>query len=282
MGGDDIDDFEKWIGKEYEAPGLEAMDALLNRGRLSAIGWRSLARFVAAQDIRTPLSYFESMRRWKDTVPTILNECLKGSAALSKRQLKRIATSRAQPSNPFAESIQVDVSRDSCDAGHAAIRASVLLGRRLWLQSIRNILRVATDALSRHRWSIGEPHGDEEWCTTDQPVVRLNYYGAGNYDFGGGWANKGTEIMMPLDPRHLLYVQVGRRSGASIAFTRSQTELLQRILVERAHRWVFGRTPTTWVREAKPRVVDRAVFADEQRGWKEWHRNHAEAERTAI
>ena len=44
------------------------------------------------------------------------------------------------------------------------------------------------------------------------PVLRLNYYKPGQYDFRGGWGNPGSEVLMPLSPRHLLYVQVGKKT----------------------------------------------------------------------
>src|SRR6266540_2902777 len=71
-GGQELDDFEKWLASEYEQPGLEAIDKLVTGSRLAPADWRHIARFVAAQDVRTPLSFIESMQRWEQKVPDML------------------------------------------------------------------------------------------------------------------------------------------------------------------------------------------------------------------
>ena len=114
---------------------------------------------------------------------------------------------------------------------------------------------------------------------TDHPVLRLNYYGPGNYDFRGGWGNPGTEIIMPLSHRHLLYVQVGQKARNRFAFSREDTQTVERLIVKRAHRWVFARKPVAWVSQVKPRVVNCDAFLAEQNAWKQWHEDQLKAEK---
>jgi hypothetical protein len=143
---------------------------------------------------------------------------------------------------------------------------------------MRHLLTGAANVLCQHKWSIAEPEGVNEWLTSDHPVLRLNYYAPGRYDFGGGWGNAGTELMMPLSPRHLLYVQVGKKSESRFAFSREHTQLVQRFFLERAHRWIFARQPMAWVAGVRPRVVDAAKVAAEEQAWQQWHDQQVEAD----
>ncbi len=151
------------------------------------------------------------------------------------------------------------------------LRVEVTAWRSLGVASMRHPLTGAANALCQHRWSVVEPHRDEEWPLTDHPVLRLNYYRPGQYNFRGGWGNEGSEIMMPISPRHLLYVQVGKKAPNRFSFPPKETQLVQRLIVERAHRWVFARKPAPWVVQVRPRVVDHALFVAEQDAWKHWH-----------
>ncbi|WP_248547789.1 hypothetical protein [Paenibacillus odorifer] len=68
------------------------------------------------------------------------------------------------------------------------LKTEVLLGRGVWLFSIRNLLTTTYKVLNEHTWSILRAHGELLWITSDNPVVKLNYYDYdnGSYDFKGG------------------------------------------------------------------------------------------------
>jgi hypothetical protein len=181
--------------------------------------------------------------------------------------------------NEFSELIEVSIERPATpDSDQATVRAVLPGGRRLWIASMRHLLTGAAETLCKHRWSIAEPAGDAEWLLTDHPVLRLNYYGPGRYDFGGGWGNPGSEIMMPVSPRHLLYVQVGSKALSRLTFSHEQTRAVQQLLVERAHRWVFARRPAAWVAEVRPRVVDPETLKAEAKAWDDWHQDQLQSE----
>src|SRR6185295_615598 len=46
-----------------EEPGQEAIEKLLNKQRMSPLDWKSVARFVALQQMRTPLYFVEFVKR---------------------------------------------------------------------------------------------------------------------------------------------------------------------------------------------------------------------------
>jgi hypothetical protein len=280
-GGQELDEFERWIAKEYEEPGLDAVNKILSRSRLTESDWRNLARFVAAQDVRTPLNFMELMRRWDQEMPNIMDRTIKESIRkLQEAKERGIRVLPADKPNEFSELITVRIKPPAdSTSDEASVHAEVPLGRRLWIASMRHLLTGAANVLCQHKWSIAQPHGNEEWLLTDHPVLRLNYYKPGHYDFGGGWNNPGSEIMMPVSPCHLLYVQVGKRQPNRFRFSAEHTVLVQRLFVERAHRWIFSRQPLSWVAGARPRIVNAEQVEAEQREWKEWHQNQLRHEK---
>lgn len=64
--GEEIDEFERWIESNYEQPVQESIQKVIKNKNLTNLDWECLALFVAAQDVRTPTSYLESMKRWKN------------------------------------------------------------------------------------------------------------------------------------------------------------------------------------------------------------------------
>ena len=279
-GDEELDEFEQWIEKEFEIPGLEAINKLVLERRLSQMEWRAIALFVAAQDVRTPLNFIESMRRWNQEVPGILENSIKETVRKledAREQGIRLIPSKSK--NEFSELFRVHIKPPSeKDSDEASIQAEVVIGRRFWIASMRHLLSDAAKTLCQHRWSVARPHADNEWPLTDHPVLRLNYYRPGKYDFRGGWGNEGSEIIMPVSPRHVLYVQVGKKIKSRFVFSSTDTELVQRLIVERAHRWVFAREPIDGVTQVKPRIVDRKIFTDEAIAWKRLHEDQTKAE----
>ena len=279
-GGQELDEVEHWIAREYEEPGLAAVNKISSHSQLTKLDWKNLARFVAAQDVRTPLNFMESMRRWDEEIPTIFEKTIKKSIEkLQAARERSIMLSPPNEKNEFSNLITIKIDQPTDPiSDEASIRAEIPIGRSLWIASMRHLLTDAANVLCQHRWSIAEPHGREEWLLTDHPVLRLNYYEPGHHDFRGGWNKPGSEMMMPVSPRLLLYIQVGKKWPSRFTFSQEQTVLVQRLFVERAHRWIFSRQPLSWVADARPRTVNAEQVETEQNEWREWHKNQLRAE----
>lgn len=279
VGGKELDDFEKWVNVEFEQPGLEAIDKLLSDSQLTQADWRSIIRLVAAQDVRTPLNYIESKPRWEQSISELLDRAMpKLIKQLEEAAKQGIVLNRKIEKNEFTDIFKVSIEPPVNSDSRAAIRAEVDVGRRLWIATMRRHLTRTVEELCSHRWSVVEPAGDAEWPLTDHPVLRLNYYKPGHYDFKGGWGNPGTEIMMPVSPRHLLYVQVGKKVANRFTFSPEHTQLIQRLLVERAHRWVFATRPTEWVAKVRQRTADPDLFEAEEKMWEDFHPGQSKSE----
>lgn len=166
----------------------------------------------------------------------------------------------------------------STDSEWGQLKTEVLLGRGLWLFSIRHVLLNTYRVLNTHTWSILQAPEGMEWITSDNPVVKLNYYGEGSYDFKGGWGNEGSEIIFPLSPELLLYTQVGNKARMNTVSIELATTL-NRFIAENAHRHIFASNPTDGISSIIPRVVDKIAYDDEKREWETWHTRQMELEK---
>jgi hypothetical protein len=147
------------------------------------------------------------------------------------------------------------------------VKAEVVVGRGYWLFTIRHLLTSSLNVLLGQRWSILAPPDGLSWFTSDDPVVKLNYYADGKYDLNGGWGNKGTEIFLPLSPRHLLYTQIGERPPArGSVVSDKHGQFFRSFIAEHAHRFIFAASPQNDVSVLRPRVVNVDVVRQEREG----------------
>jgi len=163
------------------------------------------------------------------------------------------------------------------------LKGETISGRGLWLFGIRHLLTQTASVLIKHQWTILKPPADINWFTSDDPVIRLNYYNHDKYDFSGGWGKPGTEILLPLSPRHLLYTQVGKRPPRrGDILSRERTEMMRRFIAEHAHRMIFAKETDNDVPKLRPRIVNSQQFKDEEEQWRNWHEQQTAAEKELM
>jgi len=283
-GDQETDDFERWLSAEFEQPASVAVHKVVKGARLKRKDRRSLARLLAAQDLRTPLTLLERSSRWKRELPDLLTRTTQESLQqLTEAQRTNLPlATRAVPENEFSKLLSVRVEPKASPEPRAMIRVEMITGPPLWMAEMRHLLGGdPAEILCSHPWSIVEPGDNEEWPITDHPVLKLNYYPTGEYDFGGGWGRNGTDIMMPLSPRKLLFVEVGRHAARNVKFSPGHTWFIRRLLCERAHRWIFATKPKEWVGRFRPRTIDDEAFAAETRAPERRHREQTQSEMSA-
>ena len=279
--GRESDEIEQLFARNYETPAEDALKKATSDDPLTPSDWRVLVRFLAAQHLRTPARLVESLLLWQKTMPSLLQNALQEAAAKLEQMKSR---GEIPPStSSFAEYIPFRV-RTEIKPGHklAKLEAKTVVGRGMWLFAIKHML-TKTDVLHEHKWTILSPPTGMTWFTSDDPVVCLNFNDPENYNFGGGWISKGTEIFMPLSPRHLLYTQVGKRPP--LRGTRCRPDLgilIRRFIAEHAHRIIFAAEPDMDVPKLRPRLVNADLIREERKYWSKWHEDQAIAERALI
>lgn len=278
--GVESDEVETWLSDEFERPVEESLARATSNGRLTPDDWERLVRFLAAQDVRTPARLMEMLQRWNGEP---MQKILDDSLADTVEKLKAAAASgcpvpRAEV--PFAEYLPLRTKREPApEQGMVRLGVEVVLGRGFFLYMVRHLLTQTLKVLLGHKWTILVSPKDRIWFTSDDPVIKLNYADSRNYDFGGGWGRSGTEIFLPLDPRHLLYTQVGKRPPQrGSVMNDSQAALTRRMIAEHAHRYVFAPAPIVEVAKLHPRIVNAAFLQEENEQWRKWHEEQVRAE----
>lgn len=277
------DEVERWLDAEFEAPAEAAIEGVVSERRLRPSDWRLLARFFAAQDVRTPARLLENMSRWRASLQELMQNTLTRSAAqLEMMTPAERAKLRAEGSSRGDLPFRVSVERRVGEAG-GWLKGETVSGRAMWLWSIQQLLTDSSRAfqtLQKHRWTILKPPVGESWFTSDDPVLKVNFNSLTDYTFGGGWGSVGTDLMLPLGPHHLLFTQVGKPvPPRGTRMGKEKAAVVRRLVAEHAHRHVFAKAPDPFLEKARPRVVDAAELQREALEWQRWHSEQSAAER---
>lgn len=282
VGGRETDEFERWLDSEFEEPVQETIQKVEAGVRLTPNDWKRLIRFVAAQDVRTPARLEEETKRWLQTLPYMMEATLQDSV---RKWEKTVRTGEEMSQSPQISDgglpLRIFIEDNESDDKMARIGAELVVGRKLWLWTIKRALTYTAQVLYKHKWTIMLPPQGMNWFTSDSPVVRLNFFNPSCYDFRGGWNSPGTEIIMPLSSQHLLYTKIGKRPPLLRGERMSvrQAELIRRIIAEHAHRLIFSVDRDPDIPRLRPRVVDPETFKHEREQWLSWHRQQSQAEK---
>jgi hypothetical protein len=75
--GEEADDIEQWLSREFESPAKEPLEKVLADKEPTDEDWRILVRFLASQIIRTPAFLINNLPRWNQIAPRVLDQTLK-------------------------------------------------------------------------------------------------------------------------------------------------------------------------------------------------------------
>jgi hypothetical protein len=281
--GVESDEIETWLDREFEAPAEEALRKATAGLQLTKVDWYNLVRFLAAQDVRTPARLMENLSRWNEMVPAALQECVEG-AVRKLEEARRSGSPITQAKFPNSDILPIRVTTEIKPGQEfGAIRAETIVGRSSWLFSIKHLLSETANVLQSHKWTILKPPDGMSWFTSDKPVIRLNYYGDQKYDFEGGWGSPGTEILLPLDPQHILYAKIGQRppSRGSVV-SHAHAEFIRRVIAEHAHRYIFSSSEDVEIPTLRPRTISADMVRHEKEEWHRWHEEQSRAERELM
>ncbi|QWT21246.1 DUF4238 domain-containing protein [Bacillus sp. NP157] len=273
----ETDEFETWLDRTFEAPAEPVIARALRGAPMSVADWQTLVRFTAAQDVRTPRRLKEFIDRQAQSLPQLMERTLAEGVRKFQGGSWRDHAEPPHPQLALAPDLfQVRITDTGEDM--ATVSVETTIGRRMWIECCRMLLTSTVQRLMRHRWTIWRAPPGITWPTSDNPVVRLNYYGPGHYDLKGGWGRPNGEILMPLSPTTLLYTKVGERPprrGSVMPEPAAQS--IRRILVENADRMVFEQTESD-VALLRPRHVDATACAQEREALKNWGPEQSAAE----
>ena len=281
----DSDEMELLLHRNFEEPGKRAIQKAIAGSQLTPEDWQSLARFTLALDVRTPVRFLENMDRWqktfKDQMLDSASRAIDEYATLSTEQRHQVSFTSEQANN-YPVTIDIEIPTNGSPP---RLKIGATLGRQLWLLSLRGLLTgSAMETVVNHRWTILAPANGFTWFTSDNPVVRLNYYRGNQYDFQGGVGNPGSEILLPLSPRHLLYTKVGERkpNPRGTIMSVESTRTVRRILAQHAHHHIYSSCQDQELPRLRPRIVNRESFQADKEFWDSYHSTNQQAEEELL
>ncbi|CAB3845078.1 DUF4238 domain-containing protein [Achromobacter sp. CF-sbj1-Ac2-l] len=278
-GQEETDELEHWLSKEFEDPAQEAIRLVVNDERMSPEHWRRLIRFAVAQDVRTPASLRAFLARHRDSMQGLLNQTVESSVKYLEAAVKAgIKLPERAPDWEPTESFPVKISVVRNPEGDGTIETRTILGRRLWLWSVRHVLTETITKITNQRWTIVHAPAGVSWPTSDNPLIRLNYRGPASYSFGGGWGVDNVDILMPISPTHLLHNCIGRRSWPrGTVLDQATAQFLRKVIIEHADRYVFDISKSD-VQKIRRRTVNLAAYNEERAIWQNWGKEQGAAE----
>jgi hypothetical protein len=274
--GMESDEIERWLQQEFENPADRPLGRAVSGERLTPDDWKALVRFAFAQDVRTPARLKAFLVDQEKSLPALMQETLEEAV----RYLKSAsATQREMQAPPdAANQFPLKVTVHRAGDGDGAIGTEMVVGRALWLWSLRHTLTTTIRSVPMTGWTILHAPKGIHWPTSDNPLVRLNFTDASRYDFGGGWGVRNGDIVLPLSPKHLLFTCIGNRpTPRGTTLDERTARLLQKIIVEHADRHVFSREPFD-VESIRRRVVSLEAYKREHDDWRRWGAEQRAAE----
>lgn len=264
----EMDDFEKMFDYQFESVSKNAIEKAINDEKLSMEDWSKLINFVGAQIVRTPAFY-------QKTRPIIKQAMENGlTGALNKLSHLMDIPKNKTEINKFDELIPIKYYEvgDSEEEGYKNIKFESIEGKSTWLWTIQHLLGEPLEILHQHKWSIITC--DEELPTSDDPVICLNYYDDNDYNFNGGWKQKGTEILCPISPHKILYTQVGRRNPPRMKYDKKQSKLLKKIIVMHAFREIYAFNEDAEIPSIRNRHINAEKYKEEKKIMEEWYNDY--------
>lgn len=279
--GQETDEIEKWLEHDFETPAAEPIKLALADDRLTRSHWKILARFVAAQHIRTPAWFLKQFPRWKHEIPNLTNQVLE--------DVKTLAASAAlrghEDTKPFPNTKYLPIRVvQTNEPDTVQLRLDVAIGRGFWLFAIKHVLTSTLNVLLQHRWTILKSPPGLQFFTSDNPSICLNFHRNGAFDFEGGWGSPKTEIMLPLGPGHMLYAQVGNQHPPrrGTAMEPAHAHPVRQVIANHAHRMIFAAAPDGDIAALRPRIVSAELYKAENEAWEQWHLQQLSVERNLL
>ena len=272
--GEDNDDIEKWLNEDFETPVCKVIEKIKRDEKINIEERNCLLRFMASQYVRTPASIFRHFTRMENVFSSTTKNM---SINISADKIKSYNSVDHTSPKPWTSEIPLSCKVDR-DRGEIEFR--ILPGKSSYLCEVKHLLTETYKVLLKQRWHIVKAPNGIEWPTSDDPVICLNYYGPDNYDFGGGWGRKNSEIIFPLSRKYLLYTQIGNfRKTCDLHMSEKYSLFVRNLIVEHAHRYVFAPERIKGMLLLHHRVVNRELFIQEKIFWEKWHEDQVRNEK---
>lgn len=165
------------------------------------------------------------------------------------------------------------------DKDNALLKVEKLAGKNNWLSALNLIMNKTYRKISNNSWQILVAEGGDEFLTSDNPVILMNYYSDNNYEIlNSGFGVRGASIYFPLTPKRALYCHVGSKIPEYAICTKESINFFNKIIVETATYKVYAKTKIDGIALYRKRIVNREIFSEITKQRKDFHNNYIKSE----
>jgi hypothetical protein len=282
IAGEENDELEHWFNSAFEYPAEPVIQKVISDQKLTPEDWKTLIRFLAIQDIRTPTSLLNFLKRESELLDTLLKNNIEEVAEkmMSEDFQDHLTSNRHSNINDYDElPLKLSFYHDH-EAKTLRINAKTYSGRKSWLFLIKNILQNHLDILTNQKWTILKPAKGLSFFTSDNPVIKLNYRNNENYDLAGTWIKPHSNIILPLSPSHAMFTEVGEknlpRRGSRLSDY--HTNELRSFIADNANRYIFSQYIDSDIERLRPRIINKEHYLNEKNQIETWHERNKELE----
>ncbi|MGV6809045.1 MAG: DUF4238 domain-containing protein [bacterium] len=275
LAGQESDELEKWFSSKYEYPAQPVIEKVINDQRLTSEDWKILIHFLVVQNIRTPTSLLEFLQGEREILPQLLKKNMEAVA-------KEIANKKFQeqvPENTDYDDLPLKLSFYP-ENDRYRVRAKTYSGRQSWLSLMMPFISKHLEILLHRKWTILKPAKEHHFFTSDNPVIKVNYFEGGNYKLVGNLLKPNATIMLPLSPHHIMFTDMQEKyrllKGTRLSIF--QTHEIRKLIATNAHRYIFSQHVDREVEELRPRIVDLDHYRNEKQQIENWHKQNKELE----
>ena len=269
QGGNERDEFEKWLNNEIETPAKSVIDKIKSGSDISDITkdeLLALLRFTSVQMVRTPAHYFNSSAQWIHEIQKCLSE-FTGNSLVAAQKTK---TAQKDDYTLIKHSV---INRDD---EKAYVEYKTVVGRTTHLSQIQRSANEWIPYFEKQKWHVIEAADGIEWPTSDDPVIRYRAVNDKEYTFAAGIAQKGTEVLFPLSPKHLLYASIDRKQPVDkMQKHYIFSELVRRTILEHSFLYVYSKSRQKGMFQYCPRTIDEVEFKRITQLYQNWHKLHS-------
>lgn len=278
-------DMEDWLNEEIETPAAAPLARLRDGRELAQDEWHRVTRYLYLLDRRTPAAFIAHQREMEKHLPGLIRDVLLEAKkfTLAAERIQQAGRTFKWPRATEANAefpLQVHIGADPSNPGKSLLGLKAVAGRSLWLNCLReDILRSRSHrAFLSLRWHVIKAPPGGEWFTTDRPLIRLQYWKPGEFDYAGAWARKGTELIAPISPTLLLYSKVGHPEFRPRGIDSDKAAEIQRVIAGGALRHIIACRETKRVEWLRPRHASLQDWRSEKKDWDDWNENNRKEE----
>ena len=279
--GDEHDDIEHWLDKNFENPAAPVLDKICEGKTLSTSEWCTLIDYAISQYVRTPAFYQYIMEIGKKKVPEVLEEVTGSLANLSEEDIMNHKPRTELGSNLMPLSFKNTGIHP--DDKHTILEIGTVIGKSTWLNAMEYFLSPNSEVnrfFHSLKWSIVYASDFLKWPTSDNPftITKCNKSRGFEVIHNGGVGHKKVTVFFPISPELLLIGTRNRKYKRCFTADKKLADIIRRCLIDNAFMYVYSNHKDEYVTNYRSRIVNKKMYKRIEAEYNDWYDKYKEIE----